>query len=108
MFCRKKRMPYLLEATVSRLHGHSSASGAERVSSEPDCIELFGQRLLSTGLITQGSIADVYAAAEAEVEVAVAKALQEPRPTPADVARHTFAPSRVDIVYPEDFTGLPI
>ena len=30
-YCRRERKPYLLEARVSRLHGHSSSSGAARV-----------------------------------------------------------------------------
>ena len=33
--------------------------------------------------------------------------LDEPRPTAEDVNRHTYAPSPVDQVYPEDYTGLP-
>jgi len=28
-------------------------------------------------------------------------------PTAADVERFTYAPSRVDAVYPDDYTGLP-
>jgi len=31
----------------------------------------------------------------------------EPRPGPEDVERFTYAPSPVDVVYPEDYTGLP-
>ena len=38
---------------------------------------------------------------------AVAQAMAEPRPTAEDVERHTYAPSPVDVVYPEDYTGLP-
>ena len=33
--------------------------------------------------------------------------LQEPAPTPNDVPKHTYSPSRVDAVYPDDYTGLP-
>src|SRR5205823_11769506 len=33
-FVRQKRRPYMLEAMVSRLHGHSSSSGALRVEGE--------------------------------------------------------------------------
>ena len=36
-YCRRERKPYLLEAMVSRLHGHSSSSGAQRNWNEPDC-----------------------------------------------------------------------
>lgn len=106
--CRRKRRPYILEANVSRLHGHSSASGAERISNEPDCIELLERRLIGSELVTQAMLEQVRLAAEKEVDTAVAQALQEPKPTPADVPRHTYAPSRVDAVYANDYTGLPI
>jgi 2-oxoisovalerate dehydrogenase E1 component alpha subunit len=33
--------------------------------------------------------------------------MREPMPAPADVFRHTYAPSPVDAVYPGDYTGLP-
>src|SRR5439155_9535561 len=45
-YCRTERKPFLLEAMVSRLYGHSSSSGALRVKNEPDCIALFAQKLL--------------------------------------------------------------
>jgi 2-oxoisovalerate dehydrogenase E1 component alpha subunit len=106
--CRTKRRPYILEAIVSRLHGHSSASGAERVSREPDGLEMFERKLLEPGLVTQPMLDDVHDAATQEVDAAVEQALQEPKPTPADVLRHTYAPSRVDAVYPDDYTGLPV
>ncbi len=70
-YCRRERRPYLLEARVSRLHGHSSASGARRVSDEPDCLPLFEQRLRAAGLPDPWAGADVYAAARAEIEAAV-------------------------------------
>ncbi len=43
----------------------------------------------------------------AEVEAAFAEAEDDPQPRPEDVERFTYAPSPVDEVYPEDFTGLP-
>jgi 2-oxoisovalerate dehydrogenase E1 component alpha subunit len=106
--CRTKRRPYILEATVSRLHGHSSASGAERVSNEPNCLKTFERKLIDSGLVTQSMLDEVHDAATQEVDAAVEQALQEPKPTPADVLRHTYVPSRVDAVYPEDYTGLPV
>lgn len=106
--CRTKRRPYILEANVSRLFGHSSASGAERVANEPDCITLFQRKLLDSGHVTQSMLDDVHEAAVKEVAEAIQQALKEPMPTPADVLRHTYAPSRVDSVFPEDYTGLPV
>ena len=38
---------------------------------------------------------------------AVVEIMQEPRPTKDDVFTHTYAPSPVDVVYPQDYTGLP-
>src|SRR6478609_4969794 len=40
-YVRTERKPYLLEAMVSRLRGHSSASGANAVKDEVDCLEVF-------------------------------------------------------------------
>jgi len=106
-FCRQEKRPYLLEARVSRLHGHSSASGARRVADEPDCIPPFEQRLREAGLLDPEASADVHAAARAEVEAAIEQVRREPRPTAQDLYRDTYAPSRVDAVYPGDYTGLP-
>ena len=33
--------------------------------------------------------------------------MHEPEPTREDVMRFSYAPSTVDAVYPEDYTGLP-
>jgi 2-oxoisovalerate dehydrogenase E1 component alpha subunit len=106
-YCRRERRPYMLEARVSRLYGHSSSSGALRVKAEADCIALFEQRLVRAGVLNQEAIDHVHAEAHAEAEAALEQALAEPKPTPADVYKHSYAPSPVDVVYPEDYTGLP-
>src|SRR5262249_12811140 len=55
-YCRKERKPFLLEAMASRLHGHSSSSGAQRVQDEGDCISLFEIRMLQAGIIGEREI----------------------------------------------------
>jgi 2-oxoisovalerate dehydrogenase E1 component alpha subunit len=105
--CRHKRRPYLLEARVSRLHGHSSSSGAARVTSEPCCLKQFEDRLVSAGVIHRELAEMIHHDAHEEADRAVEIAMQEPRPTAADLNRHTFAPSPVDVIYPDDYTGLP-
>ncbi|MEX2216553.1 MAG: thiamine pyrophosphate-dependent dehydrogenase E1 component subunit alpha [Phycisphaeraceae bacterium] len=105
--CRRERQPYLLEAMVSRLHGHSSSSGANRVEDEVDCIERFERVLLKAGAIDEADLKNVHDKARAEVENAIAEAMKEEQPTAADVPRFTYAPSEVDAVYPHDYTGLP-
>ncbi len=105
--CRRQRGPYMLEPMVSRLHGHSSSSGAARVKHERDCITLFQNKLLQRSLLTREKIDQVWEAAREEAELAAQQALSEPHPTAGDVRRHTYAPSPVDSVYPDDYTGLP-
>jgi 2-oxoisovalerate dehydrogenase E1 component alpha subunit len=104
---RHTRRPFLLEAMVSRLNGHSSSSGAARSTNEPDCLKLFEQKLLETGAAHREWVEMIYHDAHDEVEAAVEVAMNEPRPTKTDVERFTFAPSPVDAVYPNDYTGLP-
>lgn len=105
--CRQTRRPYMIEALVSRIFGHSSSSGALRVKSETCCIHLFEQKLLGAGLVDLRTIEQVHEEAVAEAEDALEKAIREPRPTPADVEKYTYADSPVDAVYPRDYTGLP-
>jgi 2-oxoisovalerate dehydrogenase E1 component alpha subunit len=105
--CRTRRHPYMLEARVSRLYGHSSASGAQRVKHEADCLSQFEQQLLAAGVLTSDHVAEVRQHAKTEVAAAIEQALREPKPTVDDVLTHTFAPSHVDAVYPDGYTGLP-
>ncbi len=106
-YCRRQRRPFMLEALVSRLHGHSSSSGAARVKEELDCIALLEEKLLDAGLLDEMTIGQTHIAARAEAEAAVEQAIHEPKPTIADINRFTYAPSPVDAVYPADYTGLP-
>jgi 2-oxoisovalerate dehydrogenase E1 component alpha subunit len=105
--CRHERKPFMLEALVSRLYGHSSSSGALRVKGEPDCIDLFERKLLAAGVLDTAAIEQTHQEAQDEVDAASDQVNNEPRPTPADVYKHTYAPSPVDAVYPDDYTGLP-
>jgi 2-oxoisovalerate dehydrogenase E1 component alpha subunit len=106
-YSRETRRPFLLEAMVSRLHGHSSSSGALLVADESDCIAGFESRMLEAGVIDRETIKRVHREAEAEADQAADEVVKEPRPTPEDVQRFTYAPSKVDAVYPNDYTGLP-
>ncbi|OAI46399.1 3-methyl-2-oxobutanoate dehydrogenase [Planctomycetaceae bacterium SCGC AG-212-F19] len=106
-YCRKQRRPYLLEARVSRLYGHSSSTGCHRIKSEADCLELFERRLRDASLITGEKLEHVHAEAQAEAEAAAEEALREARPVPEDIEQFTYADSPVDTVYPGDYTGLP-
>ena len=106
-YVRRERKPFLLEATVSRLHGHSSSSGAQRVWDEQDCVALFEQKLLDAHAIDADAIRQMKEESRDEANAAVVTATAEPKPTKDDVPRFTYAPSEVDAVYPDDYTGLP-
>lgn len=105
-YCRRERKPFMLEAKVSRLYGHSSSSGALRVPGEADPIAYFEERLLKVG-VDAHVLEQVHDDAKAEVESALEQVMAELPPGPNDVQRHTYAPSTVDAVYPDDYTGLP-
>src|SRR5262249_19443338 len=75
--CRRERKPYMLEPLVSRLHGHSSSSGAARVTTEPDCIALFEKRLVEVGVADRRTLDKIRAEADAEVEEAAEQVARE-------------------------------
>jgi 2-oxoisovalerate dehydrogenase E1 component alpha subunit len=51
-YIRKTGKPVLTEFEVSRLYGHSSASGANRIEGEECCIESFRRKLIDNGVMT--------------------------------------------------------
>jgi 2-oxoisovalerate dehydrogenase E1 component alpha subunit len=106
-YCREERKPFLLEALVSRLHGHSSSSGAQRNFKEVDCVAAFEQTLIDAGAIDVQQVRAMKEDAKKEIDDAVVEVMAEPRPTATDVLKFTYAPSKVDAVYTYDYTGLP-
>src|SRR5260370_26124689 len=65
-YCRHERRPFMLEALVSRLYGHSSSSGALRVKNDPDCISLFEPKLLHSAVLDPATVEHVHEQASAE------------------------------------------
>ncbi len=62
---------------------------------------------MAAGTIHRELVEMIHHEAHEEAGLAVDEAMREPRPTPVDVERFTYAPSPVDVVYPVDYTGLP-
>ena len=89
-YVRKERKPYLLEAEVSRLYGHSSASGANLVKDEPDCIKSFEERLELDGVLTREQMDAVRARHTEEIAHAARQAREEPPPGPESIWNHTY------------------
>lgn len=87
--CRTQRSPYLLEAKTSRLHGHSSSSGANRVD-EPDCIKMFEEELSKRKILKADVFKKHWEECKKEIDDAYAKVKQEPYPEPEDIWKGIF------------------
>jgi 2-oxoisovalerate dehydrogenase E1 component alpha subunit len=90
-YVRTERKPYLLEAMVSRLHGHSSASGANLVKEEGDCLVKFEQRLEEKKLLSRAQMDELRAKYTQEYLTASQKVREEPQPKAETVWDYVFA-----------------
>ncbi|HSO31644.1 MAG TPA: thiamine pyrophosphate-dependent dehydrogenase E1 component subunit alpha [Labilithrix sp.] len=90
-YVRTERKPYLLEAMVSRLHGHSSASGANFVKDEADCLGRFEERLEEKKILTRAQMNEMRAKYTQELLEASKKVREEPFPKPESVWDYVFA-----------------
>jgi len=94
-YVRTERKPYLLEAMVSRLHGHSSASGANLVKEELDCLVRFEQRLEEKKLLSRAQMDEMRAKYTQELLTASQKVREEPQPKPETVWDYVFADKNI-------------
>jgi 2-oxoisovalerate dehydrogenase E1 component alpha subunit len=90
-YVRNERKPFLLEAMVSRLRGHSSASGANLVKGEIDCLERFEKVLEDRKLLTRAHIDQLRETYTQELAEASKRVRSEPHPEPGSVWQHVFA-----------------
>ncbi len=91
-YVRTERKPYLLEAMVSRLYGHSSASGANFVKDEQDCLARFEKKLEDRSLVTRARCDEMRAKYTQELLDAYKKVREEPQPAPESIWDHVFVP----------------
>jgi 2-oxoisovalerate dehydrogenase E1 component alpha subunit len=68
---------------------------------------LFQEKLISKGILDRETAETIHHEAHEAVALAVERIIHEAAPSPADIERFTYAPSQVDAIYPEDYTGLP-
>jgi 2-oxoisovalerate dehydrogenase E1 component alpha subunit len=90
-YVRTEKKPYLLEAMVSRLRGHSSASGANVVKGEVDCLDRFEQTLESKQLLTRAKMDEMRRAISQELLDASKRIAHEPAPEASSIWDHVFA-----------------
>ncbi len=88
-YVRQERRPYLIEAQVSRLYGHSSSSGANRMP-DADCITTFEERLIADGFATREALDEVWKSHRDEANAAVKQVRSEPNPEPDDIWKNVF------------------
>ncbi|MBX5480726.1 MAG: thiamine pyrophosphate-dependent dehydrogenase E1 component subunit alpha [Myxococcaceae bacterium] len=89
-YVRKERKPFLLEAMVSRLYGHSSASGANFVGDEPDCIKSFEERLEAEGVLTRAEMDALRKKYTEEIAEMARQVRDEPQPDGASIYDHIY------------------
>jgi 2-oxoisovalerate dehydrogenase E1 component alpha subunit len=90
-YVRRERRPYLLEATVSRLYGHSSASGANVDKDHADPLERFEERLEAAGLLARDDAHALRHAVSAELAAAARRVREEPQPSPESIWNHVYS-----------------
>lgn len=89
-YIRKNQKPSFIEAKVSRLYGHSSASGANFVSEEQDPVKNFEQLLLKSDYIKENEIKTLWDKYEKEGFEAQQTVRAEPSPTADTIWDHVF------------------
>lgn len=90
-YVRTEKKPFLMEAMVSRLYGHSSASGANYNAGEADCLTRFEAKLQARGLITAEACEQLRAKYTQELLEASKRVREELPPEPETIWNHIFA-----------------
>jgi len=89
-YIRKTGRPVLAEFHVSRLYGHSSASGANRENGVCP-IEAFEKRLVDNQLITAQACRDLWKEFDEQSRQAADSVRSEPVPEPESIWDHVYA-----------------
>ncbi|MEZ4815388.1 MAG: thiamine pyrophosphate-dependent dehydrogenase E1 component subunit alpha [Bdellovibrionota bacterium] len=89
-YVRDTQKPFLLEMKVSRLNGHSSSSGANRIEGEEDCIEIFARKLEKNNWLSKEQASVIWEEALNEMNEAHAQVRQEKYPDPSTIYDHVF------------------
>jgi 2-oxoisovalerate dehydrogenase E1 component alpha subunit len=95
-YVRLERRPLVLEARVSRLFGHSSSSGANRVTDEIDCVAALEEKLAAAGLLSREQADAMRERFSKTLQDAVKDVLREPKP--AAESAHDFVYATRNVV----------
>ena len=89
-YVRHERKPFCLEVSVSRLHGHSSSSGGNRVN-DRDCLEEYQAALVAEHIFTQDQCTLLRQGFADEVFESLKIVRTESQPLASSAADHIFA-----------------
>ena len=90
-YVRTERKPFLLEAKVSRLYGHSSSSGANFISEEVDPLAEIEKRLEERAILTRAQM-DALREKHTQYLLEASKRVRtEPQPHGNTIYDHVFA-----------------
>jgi 2-oxoisovalerate dehydrogenase E1 component alpha subunit len=92
-YIRETGKPAFIEAHLSRLFGHSSASGANMTDSEVDCLKVFEQKLLKKGLLDPKEVKMTWEKYEEEGVRAQEQVRNEPAPTSESIWENIYVGS---------------
>ncbi|HHH31221.1 MAG TPA: thiamine pyrophosphate-dependent dehydrogenase E1 component subunit alpha [Polyangiaceae bacterium] len=90
-YVRSERKPFVLQANVSRLYGHSSSSGSNYVDDEVDCMEVVGRALDRRGWRSLEETKAKRDALELDMRGWYEQVLSEPKPVASDALDYVFA-----------------
>src|SRR5262249_986514 len=89
-YVRKERKPFLLEARVSGLYGHSSATGANFIGNEEDPIVTFEAQLEAAGILTRKQMDELREKYNNEMLEMAKQVVEEPMPDPSTIYDYTY------------------
>ncbi len=89
-YVRENRKPYLLEAKVTRLYGHSSATGANLIAGEVDPIPLFEAQLEEAKVLTRDQMKKIREDYVAQMLEMSKRVRDEPMPDSSTIYDHTY------------------
>ncbi len=90
VYIRKTGKPAFLEAIVSRLYGHSSASGANFIKNEYDCLVDFEKKLIDAGYLKSQEAKLLFDNYEVQARKIAEDVRKEPFPVGSTIWDHTF------------------
>jgi 2-oxoisovalerate dehydrogenase E1 component alpha subunit len=89
-YIRQTGKPVVTEFEVSRLYGHSSASGANLIENEDCCLELFKKKLINQGVLTTDQAQKIWNEHFEQIKKIADKVSGEPSPKAASIWDHTY------------------